>query len=426
MKRLLSLAVAALLVGASAFLPQRVGPLGESPADIAPAPFAVCPASRVAPTDTRVSLIGSGAATEALTVFSAGETVASGEFAIPDSGAASMVVSDLAGIASAPLLVGLTDPTAAVEATFVGEGQSAVFACSAGTAETVTLVGGATREGDALTVTLANPFAQSASVTIGAASEVGVESEASLESILVPARSTVTLDLTTILPGRVSLAFALTTTEGRIVATAIQRSGAATAAWTATSPASDGYVVVPELGGTTKTLVMMAPGAEDVPYQLDVYTSDGLVEAAQEGTIPARSQIAIPVADLIGEGVGAIRVVAAAPVTAALSVTSETTRAVVHAATEPDGSWLLPAAGTFGAVTVHVFNPGVETAAVAITAGSGADGQQQDVAGQTMASFDLPASDSGYRVNADGAVVVVWQAEDDPGVVIAPGHALGQ
>jgi hypothetical protein len=416
MMKLVALVVVAALAAAVSLAPAPVPPTADEPATPQPAPFAVCPAGEAATRQTVLDVAGDGPGTADVSIFSASEIEVEKQIEIPDSGAVSLVVNDLTGIDRAPLLVGLPDASAAVETVLSGDGQAAL-SCDAGSGDPVAVPGGTTKEGDTFVLMLANPFAGPATVDIGAASEVGTETNSSLEGIVVPPRSLIPADLGAVLPGRQMLSAWVTPVSGRVVAAAVQGSSDDVGALQGHVPGLDWYMPVLPLDGVTTRLVLVNPGLSDVPFQLDVYGgSQGMYEDAYEDTVPARGQISVDTADLL-DGPGGVRVLAAGAVGAALRLEGDGVRALVPGAAAPGPVWVLPGAGRLGPTSLLVLNPGDVDVSAQVTT---ADGSQTvttvDVPAGTMTRVDFPADDVGARVEADGDVIVSWMTRSDAGL----------
>ena len=409
-----ALLVVALLAAATFVVPEPVSPVPEAPPPVAPAPFAVCPAAESARRSTSVVLAGTGSGTARASVFSAGEIVAEGDVPVGEGGTGRLELSDLTGLALSPVLVALPQ-AAPVGSIMQGDGWSAL-ACRPGSGEVVVLPGGATSEGEEFEIRLANPFAGSAAVSLTVASEVGTESDPTLDEVVVPPRGVVTVDLASLLRGRLGMSVAVSPIEGRVIASAVQAGGGDVAAWQALQPELDWYVPVPSPRGVDTTLVIAAPGASEVPYQIDVYGPDGLSEAAAEGVVPARGHLEIPTSDLL-EGPGAVRVLAAAPVGVTLRMTGDGVRAVAPGQPTPQPIWFLPGAGLLGRTRVLLFNPTEVDVRAQISSGNGVEAFETVTVGAgDLAGVWVPEGTSSLRVDADGDVVVSWFARGEGGL----------
>ncbi|HEX2152695.1 MAG TPA: DUF5719 family protein [Acidimicrobiia bacterium] len=412
--KVFGLLVVAALAAATLVVPEPAAPVPHAPDPRAPAPYAVCPLGEAAGRTTAFPVVGGPAGQLDANVFSGGEVVATEAVTVEGSGTAVLELADVTGLARAPVLFGLDEPSRAIETIVTGDGMAA-SSCGPGSPDPQVVLGGTTTEGHAYTVVLTNPFAGSATVDVLAASEVGTESEPALEGIVVPPRSVVPVDLHSLLPGRQLISAAVITNQGQIAVGALHGSGEDISAMGGAGPSLDWYAPVPGLEGVSVTLVLYAPGTAEVPFQLDVYAPEDVFEAAHEDVIPARGQIAVPLADLL-EGPGAIRVVSAGPVVAALRLERETGNAVVPGVPVPGPAWLLPGAGRLGAAQILVFNPGQVAVSARLLAGSGGEVETFDVPASTMVAVTLPERPVGARVEGDGDLVVTWVTAGEGGL----------
>lgn len=421
--RALALVAVAVLAAATFVVPQPSEPVPRAPDAAAPAPYSVCPLGEAARRSATLTAVGGAEGAVPASVFSGGEIQASGELAMSESGTGVLDVGELTGLARAPLLLALDDPGRVVETILGGVGVAA-SACGTGSSDAQIMPGGATVEGDSYIVVLANPFAGSATVDVLAASEVGPESDPALEGIVVPPRSVIELELSNILPGRQAMSAAAVAAEGRVVAGAVHESNDDISAVGGLEPDLDWYVPVPEMEGAGGSVVLFAPGTAEIPFQLDVYASDGVVEAAYEDSVPAEGQAVIPTSELM-EGAGMVRVVAAGPVAAALSLSGEAGLAVVPGTATPAPTWLLPGAGQAGGTQVHVFNPGELGVRASLLSGTGEEIETFDVPASSMVDVELPAQDAGARLEADGDLAVHWTTPGEEGLAGDAARATG-
>ncbi len=417
MRKLASLvAVAGLAIGLM-FVPPPGRPVPDAPPSLSAAPYTVCPLVEAARRSTTLVMAGAPGAAEVM-VFSAGEIVVDEPWQNPDAGATSLTIDDLTGLTFAPSLIALPVGGAEVSTVLVGSGVAAV-PCQTGSSDSVSLPGGSTSEGETFVVVLANPFAGQARVTVGASSEVGIESDPALERIVVPARSLVRVDLSALLPGRQSMAATVTVLEGRVASAAVQEGDGDVAVWNAAEAAEDWYLPLPIIEGADRFLVLAAPGTAEVAFQLDVYGSDGLVEAWYEGTIPARGQAIVPVGEFL-DGAGAVRLVSGGPVTAAVRLVGDGVRVVVPATT-PNPSWVLAGPGLVGDVDIHILNPSDFEVRAELGAFGDAVVETVMLPAGAMTTITVPEGDDALRVEGDGDIVVTWTVSVDSGVAGAAG-----
>lgn len=406
--------VAALAVGAL-LLPDQEVPVSGAPAPLAAPAYRVCPLSEAAARSTTLTMVGgaSGGAVQA-EVFSAGEVVVEESLAMSEAGNGAVDVNELTGLAAAPVLLSVEQTMPATQ-TILSGGGIAAAACVPAAPDTQVMVGGATAEGHTYSVVLANPFVVSANVDVIVASEVGTESDDALSGVVVPPRSSVSLDLHSRLPGRQAMSLAVVTNHGRVVAGARHGAGGDVSAMTGIAESANWFLPVPALEDVSRALVVFAPDTTEAPFQVDVYSEDGVMEAAYEDVVPARGQVVVPVGDLM-EGPGALRVVSAAPVVAGLRLAGDGGRAVIPGVPEAGPSWVLSGAGRLGETIVHVFNPSEVEASVQLQSGNGGEITTVAVPQGTMVDIPLPARDFGARVEADADVIVSWTTRIEEGL----------
>lgn len=403
--RIAALVVVVALAVAAIVVPEPTQPVPLPPSPQSTAPYTVCPLGEAARRSTSFTFVDA-AAESTVSVFSAGEVPVEAVLEVSETGTAALDLSEITGLARAPLLVPQGTPPAAVETVLLGGGAAAA-SCQPGSPDPQVLLGGSTAEGHTYTVSLANPFSGAATVDISAASEVGVESEPALSGIVVPPRSLIAVDLHSVLPGRQAISAAVVTHQGRVVAGAVHDSGTDISATGGLTAGLDWFLPAPAPEGVDRTLVLFAPGTSEAPFQVDVYGSDGLVEAAFEGVLPAQSQVTVPLGDLL-EGAGAVRVLAANPVAAALRFSGDGVNAVVPGVPAPSPSWRLSGAGRLGDSMVQVFNPGEVEVVAELQAATGEPITSVEVPPETLVEVPISSRSVGGRIEADGDVVVTW------------------
>lgn len=404
--KIFTLLVVAALAAATFVVPEPAEPVPHAPDPRAPAPYSVCPLGEAAGRATVFTFVGGPAGEVDANVFSAGEVVAGQTVALDGSGTGVLELSEVTGLARAPVLFGLDDPTRAIETILTGDGMAA-SSCGPGSPDPQAVLGGTTTEGHGYTMVLTNPFAGSATVDVVAASEVGTESEPALEGIVVPPRTVVPIDLHSLLPGRQVISAAVIANDGQVAVGALHGSGTDVSAMGGTGPSLDWYLPVPAIEGVGRSLILFAPGTAEVPFQLDVHGPEGVIEAAHEDVIPPRGQVVVALGELL-EGSGAVRVVSAGPVVAGLRLRREGAAAMVPGVAAPAPAWLLPGAGRLGPSRVLAFNPGQVAVSARLLAGSGGEIEAFDVPAGATVGVPLPERGVGARVEGDGDLVVTW------------------
>ncbi len=162
--------------------------------------------------------------------------------------------------------------------------QASTAGCQPASSAPVALLGMATNEGEQSTVVLANPFAVEASGRLVGSSEFGLDMVTELESVRVPAHSTLTLPLGQLMAGRQQLGFTLYTDGGAIVA-GMTRSGADIATSEAIAGAQQWFVPLPAFGVHGQLIVRNLASVE-ATYRIDALNHEGVIEGVDNGALP--------------------------------------------------------------------------------------------------------------------------------------------
>jgi hypothetical protein len=290
----------------------------------------------------------------------------------------------------------------------MGTESVAMDACVSTPVQQTLLAGGTTVSDVQYQIHLMNPYAGEAVVDLIVQSESGLESVPQLRGISVPSRSSVLLDLSEILPGRETLSITIETVSGSVMAAGRYGVGADVALWHSVAPALDWHVPVP-VGGSGGDLVISTGIAAEVEYQLDVYGPEGVVEAYQEGVVPARGVTVVSLGELGFEVASAMRVVSTQPVAVFLRTASETGLAITSGASSTASRWFLPAAGLAPGDTgsTVVLNAGIDDATVVVTAHREESAARQFVvpAGTVIEVPIVEGGANAYSVRGEGALV---------------------
>lgn len=413
--KVVALVVVAALAAAAYLAPPVPSPAADDAEPVRPSPFAVCPAAEAARRSSEVFVLGGDGGELGLTVFSGGSSIATTTESMGAGSGVGVLVNDLTGVAAAPVLAALPDAAASTELVLSAAGEAAL-ACDGGSAEVVVLPGGSTNGDDTFTVALANPFAGSALVDIGAASEVGTETNAALEGIVVPPRSVVIVDLEALLPGRLGMSAWVVATRGRVVVAGLQEGPGDLGAVHGLEPAMDWFVPLPRPTDIAIEVVIANPTTADVAFQFDTYSDTEVIEAAYENVVPARGHLAIP-ADEIMEGPGGLRLLATAEVAVSLRLVGDVGRAIVPGVTAPSDTWQLPGVGALGTTQLSLFNTGdFDLTAEIVSADDQSVIATVDVpAGHTVAT-NVDQAGAGVTVRSDGDLVVMWLTRTANGI----------
>lgn len=416
----LGLGIAAIL------LPNPAAPEpGNSPGRNTP-PVAICSVDESSIRATFLDVASTVAGPGAVTVFAGGDAAGDSEFSTGSSGSTSVSILDIAAIGQAAALVELPSSDSAVASILTGEEIAAGEICSQIPDQQVVIGGGSTIDDRDLEVQLMNPYADEAVVDIRATSESGRETNEGLNSITVPPRTSVVVDIDNLLPGREQLVLSVETSRGSVVAVARSNVARDAAIWRAVAPAENWYAVLPTFGGQREVVIASA-GVAGVEYQIDIYGPGGFEEAAIEGTVGAGGQEVIDVS-AISEAPVALHVVATGAVAVFTRLTSNNGLALTAGSPIEAATWLLPGAGsiTDSRGRLVMVNVGLETADVTVT-----ELREQSrsrvftVDSGQVIEVDLDENPSnGVTLTSDGLFVPMWVMRTGPGVAISGGVPL--
>jgi len=247
--------------------------------------------------------------------------------------------------------------------------QATTAGCQPATSAPVALLGMATSEGEQSTIVLANPFAVEATARLVGASEFGPDTVTELETVRVPANSTLTLPLSQSMAGRQQLGFTVYTDVGAVVA-GMARSGPDIASSEAITGAQQWFVPLPAFG-VSGHLIVHNLAAVDANYRLDAVNPDGVTEEVENGALVPDAEIWLSLEDLGASG-GYV-VTADEPVAVAVVYTGDVTRVVSTASPASTVAWLVPissdAAGLDTAVWILNPDEAAITAEIAVFGG---------------------------------------------------------
>jgi hypothetical protein len=407
-KALFAMAIAGL-TAAALILPAPEPPEPSPAAAVDAPPVSVCPVEEGSGRSTSVGVVSTVNGSGRFTAFSGGVVAGATTFDTAESGAASILVAEVAAVGVAAGLVELPDTEASSGSVIIGTESVAHESCFGVPSPQTLLAGGFTTGDQEFEVQLMNPYSGEATVDLIVRSESGIESSSQLIGIAVPARSSVVVDMDELLPGRDVLAVTVETTSGSVLAGGRLASVTDTAVWNAVAPEVDWFMPVPSGGGGQ--LVVSTGVGTDVEYQVDVYGPDGLVESMEEGVVPARGQVVVDTA-IAGDGASAFRVVATQPVAVFLRHVGEDGIAVTSGATATASRWLLAGAGLGpgGTGRMVILNAGLEQASAVITSlGAQTVVKKPPVnAGSVIEFPSISDGASGYTVTGEGLLVPMW------------------
>ncbi len=381
--------------------------------------------------ETFVSIVTSLEVDVALTFPVAGEIRETYPESLTGPAASAIPVSRVLSLGVTPTVVEFSDGPAAAGVVVMGEGSLAADVCPPSSSKVWVLPGGSTVSERGLDLQLFNPFPEDALVTVEPVSEEGFEPVAELERIAVPGRAWRTIPLHELLPFRQSLSVTLRTEQGLVIPAMIQTVGSDQAIWTDVGRSEVWEFPVVSIGDVVPSLALANDGALDVAYVLDFFTDQGPLEATLEGTVPAKSQVRVPLTGT-ADGPFAVRLRAEGPLAAVAVGEAESRVAATTGAPLTSTRWLLPGAGADSAAghAVWLLNTGVEqiTATYQLLDANGLVEQARKLAvpGGTVKRLELDqVGISGVIVEAGGAFSVAWSAEAGTALAFSSGVPIG-
>lgn len=371
-------------------------------------PVAVCPVVQVGDRNTAIAVLSSVNGEGRLSSFAAGQTTGTHEFRTGGSGAVTLAAADADAVGIAGALVEMPSDTTAAASVITGPDVRAAETCVDEPSPRAFISGGSTVSNSFFEIQLINPYAGEATVDLLVSSENGVETDSRFNAVTVPALSTITRDLTQMIPGREQISVSVEPTRGSVIAYGRQTTEGEVAMWRAVAPGQDWWLPVPP-GGPIKQMLVANPDATEVEYQVDLYGPEGFVEGHDSGVIASRGTVTVPLAAVTEDAAG-VRVISTGPVVPALRMDSPQGMAWTTGSEVTAPVWLLPGASAppGGSGTVVVLNGGIEPVTVTIkslTDTAIATDLQLD--SEDVLAVNLVAAD-GYRVEATGPVVAMW------------------
>lgn len=399
------LAAAAILVS-----PSEAPGFGAEPGAEIP-PVSICPIVEAGGRTTDLAVLSSINGTGSISTFSAGSETGTTDFRTGGSGSVVVPAADAGAIGVSGALIEMPSETTASGVLISSPESMAAEACADIPTGQAFLSGGSTATGSSFEVQLLNPYAGEALLDLTVTSDAGIESDERFDAVIVPALSTITLDLTNIIQGRESISVNIETIRGSALAFGRQTIDGETAVWRAVEPGQDWWLPVPQ-GRGLKQMLIATPANAPVEYQIDVYGPEGFVESFISGSLDSRGQTRVGLAAITREAIG-VRVISTGPVVSTLWIDSDVGLAASTASPVDAPLWLLPGASAppGGSGSVVILNAGVDTVSVDVRSIREASLER---------SFEIPAEEvltvplvaaNGYRVQATGPVVALWTSE---------------
>lgn len=337
-------------------------------------------------------------------------------------GAGLSMGDDLGAAGTVAALVEMPTSDAAAAVVVSRESAAAAAGCTPASTGTLVVLGGSTNTGETLDLVLTNPYAGDAVVSVSSSSETGVDSATEIASILVPTRTTVVRPLETLLTLRQSLTVRLEVQRGAIHAALVQAGSDDVAVFEGVEPAQDWWLPSLAVRGSSNRLVIANTSPVPVDVVVDTYEGGTVTEAALQGVVEARSQIEVPVTDLV-DGPAGFRVSSDGSVVAGLVVDGESTRGLTPGTTLST-EWLIPGSSSLGSARIWVLNPGeVEAELVLQPLMAGAPAQAVTVPTGAVAGVTLEPGGAGYLIRSTSEIAVFWSSRQ-VGFALATGHPL--
>jgi hypothetical protein len=399
----------------------RIPELGVGP-DRAPSSAVACPV--VTGRDARSeALVGTRLPGQVRFLASAGGvTLADSESDVGELAGTGFDVGVAVGASTVGLVIDLPEEGAAASIVTSSDLVLAASMCTPPVAGETAIAGLSTASGESLDLVLANPYANDAVVEIRTVSDAGADSASELESVVVPSRSVVSIDLARILPLRSRLSIRIIPDRGVVHAAGVQSSADERMVVEAVHPGTEWLLPLPDTG-TLPTITILPTTGVDTEFTIDAYTDAGPIEAVASGVIPSDAQGIVDVEGL-PEGTAAVRVTTSGESVASVVVEGETIRAGTPGAPFAASTWVVPGAGGAGAV-LRLANPNGLDATVDI---------RPLITGGVVETVAVPAGSTalvrvsgpgpGYIVQSDGDVFVSWSLSSDAGFALGVGTPL--
>ena len=284
-----------------------------------------------------------------------------------------------------------------------------------------------------------------AKVTVAGTSEFGEVGLVGLTSLDVPGRFWEDIDLNEIVPLLDDLSLTVSAEEGLVIPSLVVSTDLDEASWPGTglSPVWEFPVVTQT--GLVPSLIISNPGDAEAQIEVDVYTSEGSVEAVRTAVAAPRTPVRIEIGDL-ADRFFAIRVRASEPVSAVV-VAEDLVQSVAEEAQDPEevvaqriagtvgvpepaNRWLLTGPGGVRTATstMWIMNSGANPVTVSILPLGSQSGTADKVQleGGTVRRVVLSQASgvSGYLLEAQSPISAAWSIEAGDGVAFVSGISI--
>ena len=417
MKRVLLLLIVGGLMVAAFFMPEPDSPepVATTTPDTIVAPsiqaFAFCPwASTEGLLDAHLAVLAADSTVAKLTFPSAGEIRDTRQLSLEGLAGVTFGLGSMPFEGQMPSVVEFTSD-ASVGVVAFGETMLVGSGCAASIPKIWVLPGGSTQAGDLLELQLFNPFPEDARVNVVMTSEGGFEPEESLDALSVNARSWRTIDISSLLPLRGSLAATIEVEKGVVIPAFLQIGTEDQALWTGVERADRWEFPLVTAGGLEPFLVLSNPTALEVGYAIDRYGVRTSEVDVASGVLEPGRHARIPLGDLFDEPSG-FEVRADGLVGAVIVGESEVGRAATGGAYTLASTWLVPGLGSVPEARNELWILNTSASQVTVTWAAlnenGTDRSEKvAVAAGSSRSIRLPAVDaSGFFIQATAPITI--------------------
>lgn len=407
--------VAGLLVGGWLASPVVPVPIEEPGLEPAAAAAAVCPVRLDRTADGKLTVASTVIEPSRITVSTGGAVATDLSVPVSEAGGGAVTFDELTVGGAAGAFVEYPVPASAAATVSRGEAGVTGAACSTLVRTTSLITGASTRNSESLELVLVNPYGSDAVVAVESASEIGPDSADALAQVVVPARSTVTRDIASLLPLRNRLSFFLTPVRGLVHAFVEGGGRGDRVVLEYVEPRSEWVTPIPQFEGSPTSLVLSTASPVEVVFRLDGWVDGEYVEGVLAESIPARGQVEIVLADL-EVTLDIVRVAADGPIGVSVVTDGETGRAATPANPEALLEWLMPGPGSVGSmawvgvtgetdavVEFLSLDPAVESFTVEAPVGR-------------LTAVPLDGQPIGYTLRSNTPITVLWSVSDETGL----------
>ncbi|MEX2423636.1 MAG: DUF5719 family protein [Acidimicrobiia bacterium] len=412
---ILAIAVVAALVGGWVVAPLPTVGVDTPGLEPAAAAAALCPVRIDRTVDGKLTVGSTLASPARVTVGNAGAVATDQIVEVGDAGGAAVDFDDLIAGGTAGAFVEFGVTTAAAATVSRGDAGVAAVACPSLLRTTSVITGASTRNGESLELILVNPYGADAVVAVESSSEIGADSAEELASVVVPARSTVTRDLATLLPLRNRLSLAITPIRGLVHAFVEGGGRGDRVLIEHVDPASEWISPIPRVDGLAATLVVSSVSPVDVAMRVDGWSDGVFVEGVHNEVIPPRGQIEIPLA-VIDVPLQIARILADGPIGVSLVLEGDAGRAATPVNREAVPEWLMPGPGSAGSIAWIGVDGDSDAVVEFLSLDDNGESFTMTAAAGSVTPVPLDDQLIGYSLRADSPVTVLWSVSDDTGI----------